>query len=114
MLNTHGTKAIITLIPQSLDVGSAEHVAIHKQRPALIPHQIRHKETRERKRGALLGIPLTVEQPLVFQLWGHQGCDRQRHTAVLIQAVNQYVGSSTLTRVVADENPNRLVDGRHG
>ena len=114
MLDAHGAIAIIALIPQRLDVGLAEHVAIHEQRPALIPHQIRHQEPRERKRGALLGIPFTVEQPLVFQLRRHQGRNRQRHTAVLIQAVDQNVGGSALTRVVADENRNRQLGGRHG
>jgi hypothetical protein len=44
-----------------------------------------------------------VEQSLIFQLRRHQGCNRQRHTAVLIQAIDQNVGGSALTRVVADK-----------
>ena len=73
VLDTHRAIAIIALIPQRFDVGLAEHVAIHKQRPALIPHQVRHQKPRKRERSALLGIPFTVEQPLVFQLRRYQG-----------------------------------------
>ena len=114
MLDAHSAIVIIALIPQRLDVGLAKHVAIHEQRPALVLHQIGNQETRERKRSALLGIPFTVEQTLVFQLRRHHGCNRQRDTAVLIQAIDQDVGGSALTRVVADKNRNRHVGVRHG
>ena len=75
VLHAHGAIGVIALIPERLDVGPAEHVAIHEQGPALIPHQMGHEKTREGKRCALLGIPFAPEQPLGLQLRGHQRRD---------------------------------------
>ena len=47
-----------------------------------------NQEAGEGEGCALLGIPFPLEQSLSFQLRRHQRRDRQRHTAVLIEAVD--------------------------
>ena len=76
MLHAHRCISIITLVPELADVRAAEHVAIHKQSPALIAHQMGHQETGERKRGALFGISLPPIQTLGLKLRRHQRGDR--------------------------------------
>ena len=73
-----------------------------------------HKKTGEGERCALLGIAGAPVEPLGLQLRGHQRRDRQRHAAVLIQAVDQHIGGRPFPRVVADENRDRRGNGRHG
>ena len=107
MLHAHGTISVIALIPQLLDVGATEHVAIHEQRPTLVTHQMGHQEAGERKACALLGVARACIEPLGLQLRCDQRGDHQRNAAVLIKAVDQHIGGSPFSRVVADENRDR-------
>ena len=107
VLHTHGSIGVIALIPELFDVCPAEHVAIHEQSPALIPHQVGDQKASEGKRRALFRVPFTAKQPLSLQLRRHQRGDRQRNTAVLIKAIDQNIGRRPLSRVVADKYGDR-------
>ena len=66
VLNAHRPIAVIPLLPQQVDIPSAEHVAVHEQRPALVTHQMGHQKTCKGEGCALLRITFTAIQPLGF------------------------------------------------
>ena len=104
VLHAHQRIALIAQGPELGDVAAAEHVAVHKDGPALEADQLGHQEATEGEGRALARVALAPVEPLGLQLGRHQRRDRQRHAAVLVEAVDQHVGGRPLSRVVADKD----------
>lgn len=68
VLHAEQSEVVVALAPKLSDVPSAEHVAVHKNGPAFVAHEVRNQKAREGEGGALLGVSLSPVNLLSLQL----------------------------------------------
>lgn len=59
MLHAEKSKRFIALVPEFNNIATAEHVAVHEDRPALIAHEVRNYKASEGEGRTLIGVSLT-------------------------------------------------------
>jgi hypothetical protein len=108
VLHAEQGEVVVALGPELGDVAATEHVAVHKDRPALVAHQVGNQKACKGKGCALLGVSFAPVEPLSLQLGRNQGGYCQGSRAVLNQTVNKDIGCSALSRIRPNKYMNRI------